>query len=87
MRRSQKGRQYTIRDIPHKVDAALRRKAKRERKSLNQVALDALTLASGLAEERPTYHDLDHLAGTWVTDPEFDSALRAQDQVDPELWR
>ncbi len=87
MRRSQKGKQYTIRDVPSKVDGALRRKAKREGKSLNQVAVEALTLAVGLAEERPTYHDLDHLAGTWVTDPEFDAAVRAQDQVDPELWR
>jgi len=55
--------------------------------SLNQVAVEALTLAAGLAEERPTYHDLDHLAGTWVDDPEFDAAVQAQDQVDAELWR
>ncbi len=87
MKRSQKGRQYTIRDVPSRVDGALRRKAKREGKSLNQVAVEALTLAAGLAEERPTYHDLDYLAGTWVNDPEFDAAVQSQDQIDPELWR
>ncbi len=87
MRRSQKGKQYTIRDVPSRVDGVLRRKARREGKSLNQVAVEALTLAAGLAEERPTYHDLDHLAGTWVADPEFDAAVQAQDEVDTELWR
>jgi hypothetical protein len=33
------------------------------------------------------HHDLDHLAGTWKEDPEFDEALRLQRQIDPELWR
>ena len=87
MRRSEKRKQYTIRDIPSTVDGALRRRAKREGKSLNQVTVEALTLAVGLAEERPAYHDLDDLAGTWVADAEFDAALEAQDQVDSELWQ
>ena len=88
MNRSEsKAKQYTVRDIPLRVDEALRRKAKREGKSLNQVAVEALTLAAGLAEQPPVYHDLDGLAGTWVADPEFDAALEAQDQIDPELWK
>ena len=87
MKRSKRGKQYTIREVPLAVDAALRRKAKREGRSLNQVAVEALTLAAGLAEQPPTYHDLDDLAGTWVADPEFDAALEAQDQIDPELWK
>jgi plasmid stability protein len=87
VRRSEKGKQYTIRDVPSKVDEALRRRAKREGKSLNQVAVEALTLAVGLAEERPAYRDLDDLAGTWVADPEFDAAVEAQDRVDSELWK
>ena len=32
------------------------------------------------------YHDLDELAGTWKEDPDFDKAIRIQDQVDPGLW-
>jgi len=86
-RSESKAKQYTVRDIPLRVDEALRRKAKREGKSLNQVAVEALTLAAGRAEQPPTYHDLDDLAGTWVADPEFDAALEAQDQIDPELWK
>ena len=31
--------------------------------------------------------DLDRLVGTWVEDPEFDEAIRAQDLVDEVLWR
>jgi hypothetical protein len=31
--------------------------------------------------------DLSDLAGTWVDDPEFDAALEAQSQIDPELWK
>ena len=87
MDRSDKGRQYTIRDVPARVDTALRSKARREGKSLNQVAVEALTLAAGLAEERPVYHDLDDLAGTWIADRAFDAAVEAQDQVDPGLWK
>ena len=33
------------------------------------------------------YTDLDTIAGTWLDDPGFDDAIRAQDQVDPLLWR
>jgi plasmid stability protein len=87
MMRIQKGKQYTVRDVPSRVDSALRQRAKREGKSLNQIAVEALTVAAGLAEKRPVYHDLDRLAGTWVADPEFDTAVASQDQVDPELWR
>jgi plasmid stability protein len=87
MGRSQRDKQYTIRGVPSRVDQALRRRAKREGKSLNQVTVEALTLAAGLAEERATYHDLDHLAGTWVADPEFEEALNAQDRIDPEKWQ
>ena len=72
------------------ADAAgreLRRKAHEEHRSLNEVALRALERGLGMAEEAPRHHDLDDLAGTWVDDPEFDRAIEAMDQVDPELWR
>lgn len=79
--------QYTLRDIPRPVDAALRRKAKREAKSLNTVALEALQMGAGVAEEKVRFHDLDALAGTWQEDAAFDQALAAQDQVDARLWK
>jgi hypothetical protein len=79
--------QYTIRGVPAAVDKALRAKSRRLNQSLNAVALEALAMASGSGEQGLTYHDLDHLAGTWQEDPEFERAIRAQDQIDPKLWK
>ena len=79
--------QYTIRQIPNQVDEALRQKAKNEGRSLNEVAIEAITLGAGLAEKRPQFHDLDPLIGSWKKDPKFDEAIRVQDQVDPHLWQ
>lgn len=80
-------RQYTVRGVTSRVDEALRKRARQQDKSLNEVTLEALASAVGLAEERPLYHDLDALAGTWVSDAEFDQAIEVQDQVDPAAWK
>lgn len=79
--------QYTIRNVPRRVEILLRRRAKQEKKSLNAVALEALKSGSGLTAAPTTYHDLDELAGTWQEDPAFEEALAAQDQIDVRLWR
>ena len=86
MKRKQKV-QYTVRGIPPRLDVRVRRRARQEGKSLNQIALEALQALVGMEGERIRYHDLDSLAGSWVEDPEFEEAIRAQDQVDPGLWR
>ena len=78
--------QYTIRKIPHRVDRELRRRADKERRSLNEVVIRALERGLDLADMPIRHHDLDDLIGTWVEDPEFDQAIEAMDQVDPELW-
>ena len=79
--------QYTLRNIPPALDRALRVLARREGKSLNEVALRALARALG-ADETPVRHRaLDDLAGTWHDDPEFEEALAALHQVDQSLWR
>jgi len=79
-------RQYTIRRIPVTLDEALRRRARRERKSLNEVALEALHRAADLPQPDTACDDLDACIGTWEDDPEFDAALEAQDRVDEALW-
>jgi hypothetical protein len=79
--------QYTIRKIPARVDEALRQRARREKKSLNAVAVEALASAAGVSEEITERHDLDSLVGTWVEDEEFEEAIRAQDQIDSDSWR
>jgi hypothetical protein len=80
--------QYTVRDVPPTVDAALRRRARREGKSLNRLLRDALVREAGLGgADEVVHHDLDRLAGLWEPDPAFDAAITAQDAVDEDLWR
>jgi len=69
------------------LDKRLRERAAKERKSLNQTALEALKAGIGLTENPVRYRDLDDLAGTWVNDPEFDRAIEGMDRIDPELWK
>lgn len=82
-----KNTQYTIRGIPEKINTKIRKKAKEEGKSLNKVVIEALSCGLGLTDVPHQYNDLDDLIGTWVEDPEFDAAVKAMDQVDPDLWR
>jgi plasmid stability protein len=79
--------QYTIRNIPPGLDRVLRRIAKREGRSLNDVVIAAMSRAVGAEEEPIAHRRLDDLAGTWEEDPEFDAAIEAQDRIDPALWR
>ena len=79
--------QYTIRGIPKRINAKIRKKAKEEGKSLNKVVIEALAHGLGLTDVPQKYNDLDDLVGTWGDDPEFDEAVKAMDQVDPDLWR
>lgn len=79
--------QYTLRQVPTHVDRSLRQKSKQSRKSLNEAAVEALAKGLGLADEKIRFHDLDALAGSWQEDAAFDAAIRAQDQVDPRLWK
>ncbi len=81
------GMQYTLRNIPDPLDAALRERARRERKSLNQVAVEALMAAAGLVGAPIRQRDLSDVVGSWVEDPAIDAALEEQRQVDPEMWR
>lgn len=75
--------QYTVRNVPVHVDKALRRKADKERKSLNEVLRNALIReAEGTGLPERVYTDLDALTGSWVDVPGFDEAIQAQDQVD-----
>lgn len=79
--------QYTIRGIPDAVDHAIRERAKAEGKSLNEVVIEALRRALGLAALAPvTARDLSDLAGSWESDPEVDRVLREQRTIDEDKW-
>jgi hypothetical protein len=79
--------QYTIRGVPRRVGAQLRERARKEGRSLNSVAVDALARGLGLDAEVRRYTDLDDLAGTWIEDPEFDRAIADMDRVDEAMWK
>jgi plasmid stability protein len=77
--------QYTIRNVPDHLDAALRRLAKEQGKSLNEVAVEALVRGAGLGDQRIKRRDLSDIVGTWEEDPAFDEAIAAQDTIDEEM--
>lgn len=79
--------QYTIRNVPEYLDSLLRETARAQGKSLNEVAIEALSRGAGLGESRCRQRDLRDIAGTWQEDPAFDSAIAAQDTVDEEMWK
>ena len=78
--------QYTVRNVPERLDAKLREKAAEHGVSLNEASLDALKKGAGVAEALVLHHDLDDLAGTWVKDEASDQALENMRQIDKEIW-
>jgi hypothetical protein len=78
--------QYTIRDVPHRLDVELRERARRENKSLNQVAIEAMAQGLGLAGTKSPRRSLQDVAGTWSKDAALERALSEQDRVDPKMW-
>ncbi len=78
--------QYTIRNVPDYLDAALRGSAREQGKSLNEVAIEALARGAGLKDCPHRRRDLADVAGSWRDDAAFDSALAAQDTIDEEMW-
>ena len=79
--------QYTIRKVSNTLDTVLRRWAREQGKSLNEVAVEALARGSGISGRPCRLRDLRDIAGTWRNDRAFDRALAAQDAIDEELWR
>ena len=79
-------RQYTIRNIPTRIDKTLRKRARDTGKSFNQTVLDAL--ANGSGEHSLPRRDLSFIAGSMTADEatEMDLEIRAQRQIDPKLW-
>jgi hypothetical protein len=79
--------QYTIRGIPEAIDAAVRERARVEGKSLNEVAVEALTEGLGFGASEVVRRDLSDVVGTWKKDAAVEAALADQDRVDEDLWK
>jgi hypothetical protein len=76
--------QYTIRGIPREVDRILRHQARQRGKSLNQVVIDELVMATVGHPKRADFTDL---VGQWTPDPGFDETVAAQRRIDPDKWK
>ena len=79
--------QYTIRKVPNTLDTVLRRWAREQGKSLNEVAIEAMARGAGLTGRTVRQRDLQDIAGTWREDDAFDRARAAHEVIDAELWR
>ena len=79
--------QYTIRKISSTLDAVLRRWAREQGKSLNEVAIEAMARGAGLTGRTVRQRDLHDIAGTWREDRAFDRARAAHEVIEAELWR
>jgi plasmid stability protein len=79
--------QYTVRNVPSRVDRLLRQRASDSKRSFNEVLVQALTLGSGLTGA--ACRDLSDVAGT-LSDRELaamDQAIATQRVIDPKMWR
>ena len=78
--------QYTIRNIPPEIDRAIKARAKKLGKSVNQVALELLTHGTGQAVRR---RSLRNMPGAWseAEAAELDRFLEEHRRIDPELWK
>lgn len=78
----------TIRDIPPRLAREISERARLNKTSFNRTVIDMLTERQQ-PNKRKTYHDLDHLAGTWSNQEAdaFAAALKGQRTIDPEDWK
>ena len=78
--------QYTIRNIPPDLDKALKARAKRLGKSVNQVALEAL---ANVVEHPVKRRSLRDMPGAWSKSEaeRFDRFLKEHRSIDAELWK
>lgn len=79
--------QYTIRNVPDYLDAALRGAARQQDKTLNETAVEALARGAGVSDRPRRRRRLDDIAGSWKKDPAFERAIAAQDAIDEAMWR
>ncbi|HUB94045.1 MAG TPA: hypothetical protein VMB52_06095 [Verrucomicrobiae bacterium] len=76
--------QYTIRSIPAKLDAALRRRVQKSGKSLNDVLIETLAIGAGISPDAD-FDDLDWFIGNKSLDTSFGQAIDWLDTAPKEI--
>ena len=77
---------FTLRAIPEAADLAVRKRARRESRSINAIVVEALARGLEVDTAHALHSDLDHLIGTWQEDPAFDQAVAEFERVDENAW-
>lgn len=79
---------FNLRGIPSEVMTMLKKEAKRLHTSINVLILKMIERGLGFSCEKRTYHDLDHLAGTWSEEDakNFRENTKYFEQIDEDLW-
>lgn len=82
----------SVRGIDEQTTQLLTQEAKRRGISINVLILELIR--NGISSRfevirRPTFNDLDHLAGTWTPEEaaEFIKTQQDFEKIDEELWR
>jgi len=78
--------QYTIRNIPKKLDQAIRAKAKAEGKSVNRVAIESLAAGVGVPLNGSAKRDLSFFKPSEEDARAIEEAHAYFDRVDTEKW-
>lgn len=81
---------FNLRGISAEVMTLLKKEAKRLHISVNILILKLIESRLGLRSEipRPTYHELDSLAGSWSGSEAkiFEKNTKDFEEIDKELW-
>lgn len=81
---------FNLRGIPPELMVLLKHEAKKLDISVNILILKLIENGLGFSRElqRPIYHDLDHLAGSWssVEAKTFEENTKYFEQIDEALW-
>jgi citrate lyase gamma subunit len=77
--------QYTIRSVPPNIDLALRSRAQKFGKSLNEIILETLAKGTGVHNQLVTFDDLDWFIGKKTLDASFHKEIDWLDSVPKEV--
>lgn len=81
---------FNLRGIDPKVMTILKYEAEKQHTSINLLILNCIEQSIGYSHKinKPTYDDLDHLAGTWREEDAklFKQNTKYFEKIDKDLW-
>lgn len=81
--------QITIRGIEPEIEQKIRRIARENRQSINQVLKEIIQKEFGKGKLKPRASSLRQQAGGWTRKEaaEFETSIRSCEQIDEDMWR